>query len=388
MNITVVGVGYVGLSISLMLSKYNAVIAYDIDKRKTDLINLRKSPYADKGISKALENELICLKATTSGDLAYKNPDFVIVSVPTDYDESRKMFDTFIVESVIGEVEKKCPSALVVIKSTVPIGFTKKMQEKYPSLKIIFSPEFLREGQALEDCLSPSRIVVGGDIQVAKKFSDLMVQCSTIKNPPIFFMSEMEAEAVKLFSNAYLAMRVCFFNEMDMFAEMKGLDSKRLIRAVCADPRIGDYYNNPSFGYGGYCLPKDVKQLESDYNEGSASIIPAISKSNAIRKEHISKTIMNMTPEVIGIYRLTMKSGSDNFRMSAILDVIKILKENCQKIIIFEPEIKDFEFNGCEIIRDLEVFKMRSSLIVCNRWSEDLSDVKYKTYTRDILNIN
>ena len=382
MKITVVGLGYVGLSNAILLALNEKVVGVDIDQKKVSLINAKKSPLKDKEIVDYLKNEDLDLVCKTDGLEDYKDSDYVIIAVPTNYDEEEGFFDTSLVENVISDVKKVNDEAIIVIKSTIPIGFTKEMEEKYGDEKIIFSPEFLREGRALYDCLNPSRIIFGGD----KKYSEDIAKAflKTSKNAPqVFIMGKTEAEAVKLFANNFLAMRISFFNELDSFAEKKGLDTRNIIDGVCADPRIGDHYNNPSFGYGGYCLPKDTKQLYANFKDVPNSMFGAIIDSNKIRKDFVSQSILDKNPDTVGIYRLTMKTNSDNFRKSAIFDVIENLKKEDINIIVYEPSLDKDEIEGLKVVNDLDEFK-KSDLIVANRIEKDLEDVKDKVYTRDI----
>lgn len=385
MNITVVGTGYVGLSNSIILAQNNSVIALDIVKEKVELINNKKSPIIDAEIQEYLTNHKLNLLATTDSEIAYKNPDYVIIATPTDYDSEKNFFNTSSVESVIEAVSKSCPKATIIIKSTIPVGFTEKMREKYPDCKIIFSPEFLREGKALYDNLYPSRIIVGDNSKEAHMFADLLKAGAKKENIETLFMNSTEAEAVKLFANTYLALRVAYFNELDTYAEIRGLDSKSIINGVCLDPRIGDHYNNPSFGYGGYCLPKDTKQLKANYKDVPENLITAIVESNDTRKDHIAKMIIDKKPNKVGIYRLTMKANSDNFRQSAIQGIMKRLLADGIKIEIYEPTLNQNEFNGIPVEKDFSAFKSTCDIIVCNRKTNELKDVMEKVYTRDIF---
>ena len=383
-KITVAGTGYVGLSISVLLAQNNNVTALDLIQEKVDLINQKKSPIQDKEISEFLSCKNLNLKATTNKDEAYNNPDFIIIATPTDYDSEKNFFNTSSVESVISLAEQKCPSSTIIIKSTIPVGFTEQMKKEHPSLEIIFSPEFLREGKALYDNLYPSRIIVGSSSAKAKIFSDLLKNSALKKDIPVLFMNSTEAEAVKLFANTYLALRVAYFNELDTYAELKKLNTKSIIDGVCLDPRIGSHYNNPSFGYGGYCLPKDTKQLRANYQNVPSNLIGAIVESNDTRKNHIASMIISKKPETVGIYRLTMKSNSDNFRASAIQDIMKKIRAEGIKVVIYEPTIFSSEYEKYPVINDLKKFKDECDIIVANRLNEELQDVKQKIYTRDL----
>lgn len=384
MNITVVGTGYVGLANAILLSQNNEVIALDVNKEKVKKINNKQSPIADKEIEDFLSNKKLNLIATTDKKVAYKNPDYTIIATPTDYDTEKNFFNTSTVESVIKELNAECPQTNIIIKSTIPVGFTKRMKKEYPNLNIIFSPEFLREGKALYDNLYPSRIIVGDTTESAKTFANLLKESAYKKDIPTLFMKPTEAEAVKLFANTYLALRVAYFNELDTYAEMRNLNTKSIIEGVCLDPRIGNHYNNPSFGYGGYCLPKDTKQLKANFKDVPENLISAIVESNDTRKSHIANSIMKKNPNTVGIYRLTMKAGSDNFRASAIQDIVQKLIDNNINVIIYEPTLNETDYNGIKIENNLATFKNDSDVIIANRLEEALNDVTEKVYTRDI----
>lgn len=387
-TISVVGLGYVGLSNAILLSQHNRVVAIDIDGDKVKLINEHKSPIHDREIIDYLKNKKLNLEATTDTNYAFQNSEIVIIATPTDYDEEKNYFNTSSVESVIEQVLLVNPSALIVIKSTIPVGYINSVRERYDSENIIFSPEFLREGKALYDNLYPSRIIVGEQSERAEKFANLLLQGALKKDVAVLLVNSTEAEAIKLFANTYLAMRVAFFNELDTYAEIKGLDSKQIIEGIGLDPRIGSHYNNPSFGYGGYCLPKDTKQLLANYVDVPNSIISAIVNANSTRKEFVVNQILSRKPSTVGIFRLVMKSGSDNFRSSAVQSIIEKLKSYNVNIVVYEPSLDCDQFNGCTVVNNLIKFKQNCDVIVSNRLEDDLLDVIDKVYTRDIFNNN
>ena len=392
-KIIVYGLGYVGLSNAVLLAQNNEVVGIEILEKKVEMLNSKISPIVDKEISEFLEAKKLNLTAKLEDNEFAKNADFVIVSTPTNFDEEKNYFDTSSVDSVISNLAKMESKATVVIKSTIPIGYTKKVQAKYPNLRIFFSPEFLREGQALKDNLYPSRIIVGcnksnaKDIEIAEEFASLLAEGAIKKDMPIITMNYAEAESVKLFSNTYLAMRVAYFNEVDDYAIKNNLDTKEIIEGMCADPRIGNFYNNPSFGYGGYCFPKDTKQLKANYDGIPNSLIDSIVDSNVIRKKFIADTLIEKTlsTEIVGVYRLIMKANSDNCRSAAIFDIIKMVAKE-RKVIIYEPTATNIELENCEFVNNLSEFKEKSDIIVANRIDENIRDCKDKIYTRDIFN--
>ena len=386
MKITVAGTGYVGLSLATLLSERHEVIALDVIQEKVDKINNRISPIQDDEIERFFREKKLNLTATLDWEYALSDADYVIISTPTNYDDTTNYFDTSLVEDIIKKVIKiNNPKTTMVVKSTIPVGFIKNMKEKYGIENIFFSPEFLREGKALYDNEYPSRIIIGEKSERAEKFANLLKEASLKEDVPVLFMDSTEAEAVKLFANTYLALRVSYFNELDTYAELKGLNTKDIIDGVCLDPRIGNHYNNPSFGYGGYCLPKDTKQLLANYKDVPQNMMEAIVKSNDTRKQHIADMIASKNPKVVGVYRLTMKANSDNFRASAIQSVIKLLREKGINIVIYEPTIKENSFDGIEVIHDLKLFKDISDVIIANRIEKDLEDCKDFIYSRDIF---
>ena len=388
MKIAVAGTGYVGLSLATLLSQTNEVYALDVIEEKVKMINDRVSPIKDEYIEKYFSEKELNLTATLDYKEAFKDAKYIIISTPTNYDETKNFFDTSLVEDIIKKVKSMNIDTTMVIKSTIPVGFVESMKEKYEIDNIFFSPEFLREGKALYDNLYPSRIIVGEKSKRAEEFANLLKENALKEDIVIKYMNSTEAEAVKLFANAYLALRVSYFNELETYAELKGLDTKDIIDGVCLDPRIGEYYNNPSFGYGGYCLPKDTKQLKANYKDIPENLISAIVQSNSTRKDHIAQMIIDRKPRIVGIYRLTMKSGSDNFRASAIQGVMKRIKAKGIEVVIYEPTLKEDTFFNSKVIKNLDEFKKLSDIVLVNRLDENIDDIKPKIYTRDIFNHN
>jgi len=384
-HIAVVGLGYVGMAMAGLLARTNDVVALDVDPHRVNQVNQGRSPIIDPDVSALLANKGLRLTATTNPEDAYRGAGFIIVATPTDYEPENNTFDTSSVEQVVDEVARISPESAIVVKSTVPVGFTHELQRRYPNTPLLFSPEFLREGTALHDNLHPSRVIVSGPLPYAETFAQLLVDNAADPNVDVLMTDTTEAEAIKLFANTYLAMRVAFFNELDSFAVMRGLNAPDIVLGVSLDPRIGDFYNNPSFGYGGYCLPKDTKQLLANYDDVPQNLIRAVVEANTTRKDFIASKVLGTNPKVVGVFKLAMKAGSDNFRSSAIHGIITRIQQAGVTVIVYEPMLEENQDIGAEIVGDLDDFKNRSSIILTNRYSEELADVREKVFTRDIF---